>query len=88
MGGESERFISNLPDHVLDHDAPSTLIATMTLEELRNILPQSVDLTNRMLPAEILDTIGVLHLQMEHLQDAQSFLEELPGSQFCEDEMP
>jgi uncharacterized protein HemY len=33
-------------------------------------------LNNKTQPAEILDTIGVLHLKMEHLQDAQSYLEE------------
>jgi predicted Zn-dependent protease len=46
------------------------------LEELRDAFPQALNLNNKELPAEFLDTVGVLHLKMDRLSDAQRFLEE------------
>lgn len=44
------------------------------LEEMGRVLPESKS-PNSGLPAEVLDTIGTLHLNMGHLDEAQRFLE-------------
>jgi len=46
------------------------------IEELQTVFQGNLKETNRALPAEVLDTIGYLHLKMDHYSDAQKYLEE------------
>jgi tetratricopeptide (TPR) repeat protein len=46
------------------------------IEELQTAYKGKLSETNKALPAEVLDTIGYLHLRMDHYSDAQKYLEE------------
>jgi tetratricopeptide (TPR) repeat protein len=46
------------------------------IEELQTTFKGTLSETNKALPAEVLDTIGFLHLKMDHYTDAQRYLEE------------
>jgi tetratricopeptide (TPR) repeat protein len=46
------------------------------IEELQTAFKGELKETNKALPADVLDTIGFIHLKMDHYSDAQKYLEE------------